>query len=474
MEMIGKTLELSGLRTVREDAGNNREQYEIVSKVAYLLGIRKIIFEKDHESPKLDVYNKLEKDKRARIIRHLCVLRTQLEHNFLKVCKGIRNDGKSIMGMPDYMPAESMQTLNDDGINIYTNLKDPTQFLINLNRNIKDRINNCRDLFPDWINWDYLSNIFIMPNGMTDEGTKQAATFYYDNMNFYPYKQYLNWPAQDEGNILLHDRKFVTLLYKWNGDEFHDLSLVSDVSEKTKANIYTFIEKSEKCVFIVDCENSDPYRLCAAIRNLEPERLEHIEKIILFDDIHAASAWKLLESYIDIPVEYVMIERLKDNKSLADVKVSARTCKEFYANDVDSFVIVSSDSDYWGLIEELPEAKFLIMVEHEKTSYALKEALINKGIFYCYIDSFYSGGAEDIKNDALQRELAKAINSVLKLDLNELMRDISMRTHIKMTTEEIEGFIKRKIKNHLEIEIDGETVELKYRVRNGYSFGLVA
>ncbi len=464
---IGNTLDLSGLQTALADKSNNKEQYDIVSKVAYLLGIRKTVFENDRESLKLNVYEQLERDKRARIIRHLCILRTQLEHNFLKICKGIQQEGKSIIGMPDCMPIESMQSLNNDGINIYTNLKDPTPFLINLNITIKDRINNCRDLFPIWINWDYLSDIFIMPNGTTDAGTVQAAKFYYENMNFYPYKQYLNWPAQDEGNILLNDRKFVTLLYKWNGDEFRNLSLVSDVSEKTKANIYTFIENSEKCVFIVDCENSDPYRLCAAIRNLEPERLERIEKVILFDDVHAASAWELLASYIDIPVEYIMIERLKDNKSLADVKVAARTCKEFFTNNVDSFVIVSSDSDYWGLMEELPEANFLVMVEHEKTSYALKETLINNDIFYCYIDSFYSGGADDIKNDALQRELAKAINSVLNLNLNKLMQDISIRTQIKMTHDEIETYIKRKIKNHLELEIDeSENVGLRYRIKN--------
>ena len=31
--------------------------YEIVSKVAYLLGISRRIFENEHEPPKLDVYN---------------------------------------------------------------------------------------------------------------------------------------------------------------------------------------------------------------------------------------------------------------------------------------------------------------------------------------------------------------------------------------------------------------------------------
>ncbi|MCR5769703.1 MAG: hypothetical protein K6G87_00565 [Butyrivibrio sp.] len=456
------------MEMISEQPGNSShgEQYDIVSKVAYLLGINKRIFENENEPPKIEVYKKLELDKQARIVRNLCILRTQMEHNFLKICQGIQQEGRSILGMPEYMPTSAMQTLSDDGVDIYVHLKDPTPYLVNLNKNIKSRINNCRNLFPEWINWDYLSEIFIMPDGLTEEGTKKAAAFYYENMNYYPYKQYLNWPAQDEGNILLNDKKFVTLLYRWNNDEFQNLSFVSDVSDRTKANIYTFIENSDKCVFIVDCENSDPYSLCAAIRNLEPERLQKIEKVILFDDIHAASAWELLESYISIPVEYIMIERLKDNKSLADVKVAARTCKEFYTNNVDSFVLVSSDSDYWGLMEELPDAKFLVMVEHDKVSYALKETLIKNDIFYCYIDSFYAGGAEDIKNDAIQKELARSIRASLELNLNDLMEEVLDRTRIHMTDAEIESFIKRKIKNQLEIEIgDDGDVELSYRIR---------
>lgn len=43
----------------------------------------------------------------------------------------------------------------------------------------------------------------------------------------------------------------------------------------------------------------------------------------------------------------VMTERVMENKSLVDVMLTARVCKEHFANDVDSFIIASSDSDYW-------------------------------------------------------------------------------------------------------------------------------
>jgi len=115
-----------------------------------------------------------------------------------------------------------------------------------------------------------------MPNGLTEAGIKTAVEEYYANLNYYPYQIYINWPPADEGNILFNDTKFVTLLYQWNNDEFTDLSKVSDASALTKHNIYDFIEMSEKTAFVVDCENSDPYRLCATLRNLDGQFLKKI------------------------------------------------------------------------------------------------------------------------------------------------------------------------------------------------------
>lgn len=84
-----------------------------------------------------------------------------------------------------------------------------------------------------------------------------------------------------------------------------------------------------------------------------------------------------------------------------------------YKNDVDSFVIVSSDSDYWGLISSLPDAHFLVMIEREKCGPDMKEALADSGIFYCYLDDFYSGNSEDIKKNALFKEMYRWMRTYL-------------------------------------------------------------
>ena len=171
------TIQIADLVPELEPHGNNgnREKYDIISRVAYLIGVPKRIFDNENETPKLEIYKSLDLQKKARIIRNLCILRTQLERNFLKICHGIQRDNRTMVGMSEYLPMECFQALSEDGIDIYQHMSEPTPFLIHINTNIKDRINNCRDIFPQWINWNYLSKIFIMPNGTAEGGTKKAA-----------------------------------------------------------------------------------------------------------------------------------------------------------------------------------------------------------------------------------------------------------------------------------------------------------
>ena len=276
---------------------------------------------------------------------------------------------------------------------------------------------------------------------------------------------YINWAPADEGNILYSDRKFADLLYQWNCDAFTEYSKVSDAGAFVKNNIYDFVNASEKTVIVVDCENSDPYKLCATLRNLDREIMQKITTILLFDDIHTVTAWRILESYTDIPVEHIMTERIKQNKSLVDIKLTARACQEHYQNHVDSFVIVSSDSDYWGLISSLPDADFLVMIEHEKCGPDMKAALADAGIFYCYLDDFYSGNSEDIKKKALFQEMYRWIDSTVHLNVNDMFDAALRNTRIEMSPSERKQFFERHIK-HMTLQVD-ESGNVRLELKRG-------
>ncbi len=57
--------------TAVEKAEYQHSTYEIVSKIAYLIGVPKRIFDNEYEPPQVSVYRQLETDKNARIVRNL-------------------------------------------------------------------------------------------------------------------------------------------------------------------------------------------------------------------------------------------------------------------------------------------------------------------------------------------------------------------------------------------------------------------
>lgn len=455
------------LEQLREDEQKPEYQcstYEIVSLIAYLIGVPRRIFENEFEPPLLEVYDRLDSQKHARIIRHLCICRTAIIRNYRQINDNMKLHHMALNNMPDLIPLASLRQLSEDGVNfIRKSSAWPSHHIVEINKLLSDRINNVKDLFPLWLNWQYVRSLFLMPNGNKDKGTKAASDLYYANKTSYPYQIYINWQPSGDGNILFNDKKFVSLLYLQNHDSFLEMNKVSDAGSYVKDSIYSYIEESEKLTVLVDCENSDPYRLCATFINLDPEYLAKISRIILFDDLHASSAWKILEQYTSIPVEYILTRRVKEDKSLVDMKLATRACKEHYQNQVDSFIIVSSDSDYWGLIETLDDARFLVMVEREKCGADIKRALSENGIFYCYIDSFYSGNAAEIQNAALFMELNRLLREQVHFNAKSLFKDALHTARLNFSPAEKQQFYNRHIRQmSLRIEEDGSvSVELK-------------
>ena len=440
--------------------------HDIVSKVGYLIGVPKYRFEDDRYRLRLDLYETLDKNKTARIVRNLCIVRASIERNFGRINDMMRKEFKSIFNMPDLVPQDALNQLEFDGVGLRLRANAKLgEYIIEINRLIRDRINNCKSIFPVWLNWDYVRDIFNMKNGLTEAGIKEAVNVYFSHLECYPYGIYINWVPQQCGNILYNDKKFVTLMYQWHNDYFTDYSKVSDASSFVKSSVYEFIEDADQVVMAVDCENSDPYRLCATLKGLDADILSKIKKIMLFDDIHTVDAWRILESHTKIPVEHIMTERVMATKSLVDIEMTAMTCREHYRNLVDSFIIVSSDSDYWGLISTLPDAKFLVMIEREKCGPDMKAALANSGIFYCYLDDFYTGDGEDLKKNALFNELFRSLDKAINLNAKQMLNDALTATRIEMPVSEKKQFYAKYIKNMKLVIDDDGNVSLELNIK---------
>lgn len=433
--------------------------YNLISIVAYLIGVEKKHFENEHTSPKFEIYQELEKNKSARIIRNLCRVRTCFEKYYIAISKSFMYDMKNIGTLPEYISQDAVSTLNSDGVELYKSRPKPDDYIIAINKEISNRINNVKSLFPEWIEWNYIRPIFIMPNGMTPEGLKIAGAKYNSDRNRYPYHCYINWPGMNNGNILHCDEKFTRLLYQLNEDSFDNISLVRDVGDIALGNLYSFICDSQKAIVAVDCENSDPIKLAAVLAALPQDEKERIHSVLLFESEYTTSAWKLLSRPaigVNLPVEHIEITRLNQHKSLVDMSLAVRICKEVYGNGVDSILLVSSDSDYWALIQSLADIKFLVMVESEKCGNDIKNALQSKGIFYCYMDDFYTGSTYNIKLATLLGELRERMDAMVSFNINKLLDDVIKSTWVQMTPKERSNFYDRYLKRmRLIIDSDG-------------------
>ncbi|MCI8477873.1 MAG: NYN domain-containing protein [Oscillospiraceae bacterium] len=421
--------------------------YVVISKIAYLIGIPKRIFENVHEPPQLEWYEHLDQEKPYRIVRNLCVLRAAILQNYKAIYTAMRYDLKNLHTLPDLVPYECIAQLERDGMTILKSNYPLLKYILDFNRYISDRINNCKHLFPLWLKWEYIRSLFLMPDGSNERGVKAALNDYNYRRSSYPYQIYLNWPYSHNGNILYNDKKFVSLLYEANEDYFYDLSKVSDAGNRTKDGIYQFLAHSTRTAVVVDCENADPYKLYATLNNLDQEALlDKIVKIILYNDIHAATTWKILDKFTDIPIEHNMVDRVKENKSLVDIRLTTGTCREFFQNAIDSFILVSSDSDYWGLISSIQEAHFLVLVESEKCGPDMKQAMLNAGITYCYMDDFCTGNSEEIKIQTLLGEIRHTLADAVQFNINTVLDNAYTAARADMTTAERQQFYDKYIK----------------------------
>lgn len=439
--------------------------YMIVSKIAYLIGVPEEILLGENMPSQVyrETFESMESNKDARIIRNLCIIRCRIERNFSKIQRAMTYEMKNIDTMPEFIPPKAAKQLWKDEISLQKPNYKPDRYIIDINKLLGERINSIKQLFPIWLNWEYIRELFIMPNGQNINAVKSIHKAYHENIMQYPYQTYINWDfGNTDGFILYNDKKFVSLMYEKHQDYFTDISRVSDAADVTKHGIYDFLDASKIGVtLVVDCENSDPFKLYSVLKNLDMERLKKINKIILYDDVHASTAWSMLNEFTTLSVEHIMIQRLKQDKSLTDMTLAVGVTKEFYCGHADSFILLSSDSDYWALIRMLPDVRFLVMVEYEKVGYDLRNAMQESGIFYCFIDDFFSGNTDEIRLRAVLSRLQAKIDEKVNFNMNELLKEAMRETRAEMGTREEAQFRDRYIRQ-MKVAMDKEgNVSLK-------------
>ena len=447
----------------------------IVSQVAYLIGVDKEQFTEKNIPFKLETYAQSEAVKEYRIIRNLCRLRNAFERSYMAIVRAFTQDIKNIGSVPELIPVDAVESLGKDGINIYKSRPDIDQYIIAVNLEINNRIQAASKAFPEWVKWAYIKPLFLMKDGAKLQGIKAAGLQFNADRNRYPYQCWINWDAISftdaaKGNILYNDEKFLTLLYERNQDRFENLSLVRDIGNVTMRNLTSLLDRCSRCVIVVDCENSDAVKMAAAFSSLPAEQLQKIQKILLFDSEYTTTQWKTLvdknlRSAIrqdsPLPLEHITVPRLNQSKSQVDMTLAVRTSREVYTNGVDAVLLASSDSDYWAMIRQLENVRFLVMLERIKTGNAILDTLTQHEIPFCFIDDFCTGASYRIKTDALLDGIRDRIDGVLSgkvqepLNVRRFMEETLAGSWIRMTDKEKEAFFARYLQK-MKMTVDGD------------------
>lgn len=430
--------------------------YYVVSTIGYLIGVNAIEFQRGKLMD--TIFTQLEGQAPAKIIRSLCRIRTAIFHHYGAIYHKLAFELQNLNTMPAYIDQQDISYLESQNIPIIKANCQIAPYIAHINKLIADRIGDCQDFSPNWLEWKYVRDLFIMPGGQQEKNIRSESKKFNANRSVYPFQCYINWTSGNHGNLLYNDGKFVSLLYQENGDSFHEYRQVTDASAQTKRGLYNFVITHKRIAMVVDCENADPYKLCAVLKNIHDlcgADADHVQKIILFDDPHTVHAWRILDRYVSIPVEHEMVERVNDYKSLVDIRMTAGTCKEYYQNGIDAFLIVSSDSDYWGLISALPNVDFLVLLEYSKCGVSLRNALDSAEIAYCHMDDFATGAIDDIRMGALRREMESYLEENFHLNIPDMLEKLLFQARMELSPTERENFIRKYVRT-LRLAFDDE------------------
>lgn len=427
---------------------------DVVCVVAYMLGIDDARLDEYYSHRHAVLLEKIRSDKAATIIRYLSKVRTTILSNFLSVDNEMRYNLSNLDRMSYFDTAEIKQ-LTKWGIDLVQPNYRSDKYILHITKLMDENIDNCKGLFPEIVEFDYIRSLFVVPKYMQKGVLVEEYNKFKGNKGLYPFQMYMYWEPEECGNILYNDSKFLGIIYGQHGKEFYESYKYKDASDDTKGNITRFISESESVVMAVDCENADPYKLYGILKNMDEENRASITKIILYDDYHTTIAWDYIETLIDIPVEHIETKRITDLKSLVDIQMAVGVSAAHYRDGVDSFILCSSDSDFWGLISSMPEARFLVMYEYAKCGAAIKEALTSRNIFHCAMDDFYMANAGDLQKIVLKKVLEHYLPKVVGENGWELTKQIYSDAYIQASNEEMERFYEKYIK-HLRLRIDEE------------------
>ena len=131
---------------------------KISAILAFLIGIDKFTLD-NHFDNECDI---LFKNENALKIRYLNRIRTTLFLHYKYISKEIQYNMKNINTI-DYFNYDEITWLMEHDIKVMQSNCSADKYLYKIGILINEHINDCKNLFPEWVKWEYIKDLFIIP-----------------------------------------------------------------------------------------------------------------------------------------------------------------------------------------------------------------------------------------------------------------------------------------------------------------------
>lgn len=218
----------------------------------------------------------------------------------------------------------------------------------------------------------------------------------------------------------------------------------------------------------LDTENIEVLPTIAFLKALEKYVPGLIKYIHVYTDENTSKMWEHLSEFVSIPITVKGLQRIRSRKSVMDTAIIASVMEARYTNSAAGVLVVSSDSDFLMLSQQLPDFPICYCCSHKAVSPSAQSYLREHKLPTVYID--YVVNICDVKQaeqECIEAHLIAVLQQKLpniKTVFASAVRDLGHAPN----KEACEDFICRSIKGltlsvsedgTIDVSINEESVE---------------
>lgn len=356
--------------------------WDIVNVFGYALGVRKNVLDYTSRHDSHYNYAYCNGRKALRELREACLLRQALMENFDKLQESIRQRGKL------YLPQQltnGMPRALYNAMRVSTSVEDAlckVQFSITELLPTFELELPCTHVLSTMISARF-SLGWAQSGKPLEQWCHDTVTALQGTPYFYQWDKF-------SARFLRDDRDLVEELYTFYGRDPGEYKFPYPRYKSNRRihieRLQAFCENNAPVVVELDTENLTPLPTVAFLKTLDKCAPGSIKCINVYADDNVSKTWVHLSEFITSPVHVKKIQRIRSRKSVMDTAIIASVMEVKYSKSAGGVLVVSSDSDFLMLSQQLPDFPICYCCFRHAVSTTALEYLKEHSLPTVYID----------------------------------------------------------------------------------------